>query len=163
MKKIILTALLVTVAFVISAQRDQKFAVDARMANLMEVKLGELAMTNGFSEEIKQLGQIMKEDHSRSNGDLIEITSKKGMPVPMELDEKHQLLYDKLSKKNAEDFDKAYAKRLVKEHKKNICRFKKEAKRGKDAELKQYASNTVPVLQQHLEKSKKACEQLKKK
>lgn len=145
------------------SQRDQKFAREAAMGNLMEVKLGELATKNGYSETIRQLGQNMVKDHTDANGALLEITQKKGIIVPMQLDEKEQELYDKLAKKNAEEFDKAYAKVMVKDHKKDICKFKKEAKKGRDAELKGFASATVPVLEHHLQMAKDACKAIRKK
>lgn len=162
MKKIILFTLLLT-AGLAAAQRDVNFALEAANGNFLEIKLGELAMQTGYSEAVRQLGKSMKEDHSQAIVDLMEITSKKGIAVPTTLDEKAQATYDKFAKKNAEEFDKAYTKAMVKDHKKDICKFKKEAKKGKDKELKEYATKAVPVLQHHLEMSKSACEQLKKK
>ncbi|MGZ3919458.1 MAG: DUF4142 domain-containing protein [Bacteroidia bacterium] len=162
MKKLILFTLLLMAGLMV-AQKDMNFALEAANGNLLEIKLGELAMQNGYSEAVKQLGKSMKEDHSQAIVDLMEITSKKGIAVSTTLDEKGQAMYDKLSKKSAEEFDKAYTKAMIKDHKKDICKFKREAKRGKDADLKEYASKTVPVLQHHLEMSKNACNQVKKK
>ncbi|MBA3663207.1 MAG: DUF4142 domain-containing protein [Bacteroidetes bacterium] len=162
MKKIILFSFALS-AFAMSAQRDVKFATDAANGNLLEVKLGELAMQAGYSEAVKQLGQKMKEDHSQAIVDLMEITSKKGIVLATNLDEKGERIFEKLSKKNAEDFDKAYTKLMVRDHKKDLCEFKKQAKKGKDAELKKWAASVVPTLEHHLEMSKQACEQVKKK
>ncbi|MCW3075934.1 MAG: hypothetical protein JWO32_543 [Bacteroidetes bacterium] len=163
MKNILLLVSCLFLGFTVQAQRDILFAVEAANANLLEARLGELAMQNGFSDAVKQLGQTMKEEHSAANANLMEITTKKEIALPTSIDEKGQRIFERLSTKNAEAFDKAYTKYLVKDHKKDVCRFKKEAKRGKDAELKQYASSTVQMLEHHLELSKNACSLIKSK
>ena len=39
---------------------------------------------------------------------------------------------------------------MVSDHKEDIKAFEKEAKNGSDADLKQFASTTLPTLNQHL-------------
>jgi len=59
--------------------------------------------------------------------------------------------YDELAKKTGVDFDKAYLSAIIDDHKKNIKLFERESKRGDDAELKSWATNTLPTLRHHLE------------
>ena len=59
--------------------------------------------------------------------------------------------YDDLAKKTGTDFDRAYLSEVIDGHKKNIKVFEKESKRGEDAELKSWATNTLPTLRHHLE------------
>lgn len=59
--------------------------------------------------------------------------------------------YDELAKKSGVDFDKAYLSAIIDDHKKTIKLFEKESKRGDDAELKSWATNTLPTLRHHLE------------
>jgi putative membrane protein len=40
---------------------------------------------------------------------------------------------------------------MVKDHKKVVAEFKREASQGQDSELKNWASTTLPELQQHLQ------------
>jgi putative membrane protein len=42
----------------------------------------------------------------------------------------------------------------VRDHEKVIAAFDKQAKSGKDAELKAYASKTLPTLRSHLQMAK---------
>lgn len=163
MKNTLLILFFFVTGYSLHAQRDVLFAIEAANTNLLEAKLGELALQNGFSDAVKQLGKTMKDEHAAANTDLLEITTKKGIALPTDIDEKGQRIYDKLSKKNAEEFDKAYTKYMVKDHKKDIRRFKKEAKKGREAQLRQYALSKVPLLEHHLELSKNACAQLKNK
>jgi len=41
-------------------------------------------------------------------------------------------------------------KHMVSDHKKDVSEFKSEASKAKDADLKQWAQTTLPVLEEHL-------------
>jgi len=130
---------------------DKKFAKDAAMGGLYEVELGKVAAQKGSSDSVKQFGQKMVDDHSKANDQLKEILTKESMDVPTSLDSKHQSRLDKLSKLEGPAFDKAYIKDQVKDHEKYVDSFKLEAQNGHDPNLKQFASTTLPTLQQHLD------------
>jgi putative membrane protein len=72
------------------------------------------------------------------------------------VDSKHQATIDKFSKMSSGDaFDKAYAKDMVKDHEEDIAEFEKVSKQVKDADLKKFIDDTVPVTKEHLEMAKK--------
>ena len=48
------------------------------------------------------------------------------------------------------DFDRSYMRETVKDHKKDIAEFKKEAANGKDPEIRDWAAQTLPALEEHL-------------
>jgi putative membrane protein len=48
------------------------------------------------------------------------------------------------------NFDRAFAKDMVSDHEKDIKEFRKEADKGRNPELKQFASQTMPTLEEHL-------------
>ncbi|HEY4292867.1 DUF4142 domain-containing protein [Luteibacter sp.] len=60
-----------------------------------------------------------------------------------------------MGKKSGDDFDKAYAKKMVADHHKDIALFTKESTSGKDPDLKAFAKKTLPTLKEHLEMAKK--------
>lgn len=133
---------------------DTKFAVAAADGGMLEVQLGQLAQTNGANAQVKQLGQMMIDDHSKANEELKATAAQKNITLPATLSEKSQKEYDDLSKKTGADFDKAYASLMVDDHEKDIDEFKKEASDGKDADLKAWAAGKVPTLEHHLEMAK---------
>jgi putative membrane protein len=63
---------------------------------------------------------------------------------------KDQAVYDRLSQLHGAEFDRAYMQDMVKDHKNDIAEFQKEANRGKNEDLKSFASETLPTLQEHL-------------
>jgi putative membrane protein len=160
MKKSILTVLAALSIGFAQAQgmsdADKKFVKEAAEGGMKEVKLGELAQKNGSSGEIRNLGQQMVTDHSKANDELKALASRKGITVPSALTDDAQKEYDRLSKKTGADFDKEYAKCMVKDHKKDVGEFKKEADKGGDSELKAWASKTLPTLEHHLKMSEDA-------
>jgi putative membrane protein len=129
---------------------DKKFAKDAAMGGLYEVELGKVAAEKGGSDGVKKFGQKMVDDHSKANDQLKEILTKESMDVPSSLDSKHQSRLDKISKLSGPAFDKAYIKDQVKDHEKDVSDFQAEAQNGHDPNLKQFATATLPILQEHL-------------
>lgn len=162
MKTIVMIFLLALCAL-LPAQRDEKFAAAAAMRNLLEIKMGELAIKNGYSENIRALAQQLVKDHTDANDELLEIALKKNMAFPIALGEREQEIYDKLVVKNAEEFDKTYTRLVMKDHRKNVCEHKKEAKRGKDPELKQYAATLVDLQKNGYNAARAARDQIKHK
>ena len=129
---------------------DRKFMEKAAQGGMAEVQLGKLATEKASAPEVKQFGQRMVDDHSKANDKLKQIASNKGVALPTEMDKSTQHEYDKLSKLSGADFDREYMKHMVSDHKKDISEFKSEANKAKDADLKQFASSTLPTLEEHL-------------
>lgn len=129
---------------------DKKFMMDAAMGGMKEVAMGRLAVERGMSEDVKKFGQQLIDDHTKANDELMQIAQAKGMTLPTTLDAKHQMMVDKMSKMSGAAFDKAFKQEAVKDHKKDVALFQKEADKGMDAELKAFAATTLPTLKEHL-------------
>ena len=56
----------------------------------------------------------------------------------------------------------AYIKLMVQDHKKDVHEFEKQSASGSDAELKQFASSTLPILQKHLQDAQSLASRLGK-
>ena len=120
---------------------------------MAEVKLGQLAQDKGSNPMVKQFGARMVDDHGKANNKLKQAVGS-GMTLPSDVGPKEQATYDKLSKLSGTAFDKAYAADMVKDHQTDISEFQKEASSGKNPTLKSFASETLPVLQDHLKMAK---------
>lgn len=130
---------------------DTKFAMNAAQGGMAEVKMGQLAASKGSSDFVKQFGQKMVDDHSKANDQLKSVASKDNMTLPTDVDAKDQAEYDKLSKLSGAAFDKEYERCMLADHKKDVMDFKKESMSGKNPDLKSFAGETLPTLQQHLQ------------
>jgi putative membrane protein len=134
-----------------SLETDTEFAVAAADGGMLEVQLGQLAQTNALSAEIKTLGRMMVDDHSKANEELRNLAIRKNISIPVRLSEKNQKKYDDLAKKTGKEFDEAYSEFMVKDHKEDIDKFRKEAEKGKDPDLQAWASNKIATLEHHLQ------------
>jgi putative membrane protein len=132
------------------AAADRKFVMEAARGGLAEVELGKLAAEKGSADAVKQFGKRMADDHAKAAAELKDFADKKGMTLPTDLDPKHKQLRDRLAKLAGADFDRAYANEMVKDHKKDVADFKREAKGAKDPDLKAWAGKTLPTLEDHL-------------
>lgn len=130
---------------------DKKFVEEAAMGGMAEVALGNLAQQQAASADVKQFGAHMAQDHGKANDELKQIATAKGMEVPAAPSKQQQKEKDKLAKMSGTDFDQHYVDGMVKDHKTDIALFQKEARSGKDADLKAFAGKTLPTLQQHLQ------------
>jgi putative membrane protein len=135
---------------------DRKFLETAAKDGLAEVELGQLAGQRAQAAEVKQFGQRMVQDHGKANDELKQLASSKGVQVPAETDKSHQKKMEKLQKLSGADFDKAYMDDMVKDHKKDVKEFQKQAKSAKDPDVKAFASKTAPTLQDHLQMAENA-------
>jgi putative membrane protein len=130
---------------------DEKFAMEAAVGGMEEVQLGQMAAQKGASDEVRQFGQKMVDDHTKANQDLMQVASGKGWTLPTALDAKHQADVQKLSALTGDAFDRAYVKMMVSDHKKDVGEFQKESTSGADADVKSFAARTLPTLQEHLQ------------
>ena len=92
----------------------------------------------------------MVEDHTQSQEVLKEVAQKEGISVPTEMDAKQRATFDELSKLSGAEFDKAYARYMVKDHQDDIADFTSEASGGQKSAMRSFASETLPTLKEHL-------------
>jgi putative membrane protein len=133
---------------------DQKFVMKAAQGGMAEVQLGELAKEKGSSDAVKQFGQRMVDDHSKANDQLKQLAANKGLDLPSSLDAKDEATKTRLSKLSGDAFDRAYMKDMVADHTKDVSEFRRESQSAKDPDVKNFASQTLPTLEDHLKSAK---------
>jgi len=132
---------------------DRQFVTKAAQGGMAEVELGQLATQKAQSEQVKQFGQRMVDDHTKANDQLKQVASRENITLPTGLDAKDQALKDHLEKLSGAQFDKVYMQHMVTDHKKDIAAFQKEATSGQNEQVKQFAQQTLPTLQSHLQQA----------
>ena len=128
---------------------DRRFIENAAQGGLAEVELGKLAAQKAQSPDVKQFGERMVQDHGKANQQLMQIAQQKGVNVPTALDGKHKRLHDKLSKAAPDKFDREYMDAMEDDHKKDVKDFREASKDAKDPDVKAFATQTLPVLEEH--------------
>ncbi|HXG86571.1 MAG TPA: DUF4142 domain-containing protein [Pyrinomonadaceae bacterium] len=130
---------------------DLAFMNSAAPGNMAEVELGKMASTKAASNDVKQFGQKMVEDHSKANDELKQLAAQKKVKLPPDVMPGHKQLMEKLSKLSGADFDKEYVAAMVEAHEKDVAAFENVSKTAADADVKAYATKTLPTLKMHLD------------
>lgn len=133
---------------------DQDFAMKAAQGGMMEVNLGQLAAAKAQSNDVKDFGNRMVNDHGKAGDELKALASQKGLTLPGTPGAEEQKTQKDLSSKSGAAFDKAYMSDMVKDHEKDAKEFEKASKDLKDPDLKNWASKTLTVVQDHLKMAK---------
>jgi putative membrane protein len=134
--------------------KDNQFVMKAASGGLMEVELGKLAQAKASNPKVKEFGSMMVTDHSKANDELKSLAQSKGITLPGTMTDEHQKHVKDLGEKTGDDFDEAYMKMMVDDHKEDVDHFEDCSKDSKDADLKAFATKTLPVLQKHLAQAK---------
>jgi putative membrane protein len=132
-------------------REDLTFARMAAEGGMGEVELGQLAQQRASSPDVKQFGQRMVTDHQQANAQLESIATGKGVTMPKTVDPDQKKLRTRLEKANGASFDREYVRGMVQDHQKDVKLFQREAQNGKDPELRSFAQQTLPILQDHLQ------------
>lgn len=135
-----------------NAGGDEKFMRDAAEGSVSEIDLGKLAQEKGQSEQVKQFGKRMVEDHTKANEELKQIADREHINLPTNVYTRDANTLRRLRKMSGAAFDKAYAETMVQDHQEDIAKFKQEAN-GQKSSLQQYAQQTLPTLESHLKEA----------
>jgi len=126
------------------------FMEKAIAGNLAEIKVGELAQQKGATEGVRHFGTVLEQDHSKANQQAMTAASSMGVTPPAQPSPKEQAEYQRLASLSGKKFDQAFVKAMVKDHKKDISEYKKEAKSA-NSPAASYAEQTLPDLHKHLQ------------
>lgn len=141
---------------------DRKFVTEAASGGMTEVELGKLAQQQAANAQVKEFGSRMAQDHAKANEELKRIADAKGVPVPAQPDAKHQKDIERLRGLSGAAFDREYMKHMVADHKKDVAEFQKESRSAKDNEVKDFATRTLPTLQEHLKMAERTHDTVKR-
>jgi putative membrane protein len=128
---------------------QDNFWVDAAQGGMAEVELAKLAQQKSQNAEVKKFAQMMITDHSKANDELKSIAAKKNITLPTDIGS-HKSTLDELSKLSGAEFDKEYVEAMVDDHEEDVEMFESKSS-SSDADIKSFASKTLPTLKKHLE------------
>ncbi len=130
----------------------EDFVKKASMSNLFEIESSKLAQQKAQKTSVKNFANKMILDHTQAGNDLKSAVGTADIDpslVATKLDKDHQEKLNDLRNESAEDFDAAYMEAQEDLHDTAISLFEDYAESGENAQLKQFATKTLPVLQSH--------------
>jgi len=135
--------------------KDQKFIREATSCNMLEIQLAQLAQERIQNEQIKRIAKKVQDDHAQANEQLAQIAQSKKWEVPKQLNEMEQSMLSFAQKQQGKDFEKCYVYSQLAGHIVNVLKFRDASQELQDPQLKQFATETLPKLQAHLQEFQK--------
>ena len=132
------------------SRSDKSFIQDAYKDGLAEVKLAELGQGKTANADLKTFATQMAADHSKANAEMKALAASKNVEVADEPSVIAKGKMKMLDAKSGADFDKDFVEAMVKDHKDAVKAFEKAATEANDAEVKAFATKTLPTLKHHL-------------
>jgi len=128
------------------------FVKEAAQGDMFEIQSSELAAQRS-DDATKAFANQMIADHQKTS-DQLKATVQSGTvkaAIPAAMDSSHQKMMEELKSLSGADFTKKYHDDQVSAHKDAVSLFQRYAKGGENSALKQWAGETLPNLQHHLE------------
>lgn len=130
---------------------DKSFVEEALKGGDLEVQLGQLALQKSQSEDVKQFGRKMVQDHTQLGDQMKNVAQKMGIGEPKGPSKKDRQLIARLEALSGPQFDEEYIKAMVKDHRQDLKDFKNEAQVAQDPDLQQTVQRGYQVVAQHLQ------------
>ncbi len=127
--------------------------------NEMEIQMGKLARQNGQSKQVKQYGELLIKDHALADKQIMALAKKKNidltMPAPKTEEERAEMQsamdeMKRLETLKGEEFDREFAKMMVKDHQKAVDLIEGTLTQTQDAKVSSVLAKILPVLKEHL-------------
>ncbi len=134
---------------------DDEFMKMVATGGHNEMGLSKLAMDKGVSGATKDFANMMVTDHTKAANELKPIAERKNVMLPTDMDAEHKALQDQMQSLSGEQLAQKYAQQMVVDHQKTVDMFQSEIQNGQDADVKAFASKTLPTIQEHLDMAKK--------
>jgi putative membrane protein len=134
---------------------DKHFVTAALRGGMAEVELGRMAAEKGNSDDVKQFGQKMVEDHTKLGDQMKGVAEQIGVTPPTVLTASDLALEAKLKALSGDEFDKAYIRAMVKAHETDLAAFRKEAAAGTSPAVTGAAGEGAKMVHEHLEMIRK--------
>ena len=132
------------------APTTKDFVNEAANSDMFEIQSSKLAETR-TTGPTKAFAEKMILDHTKVSDEMKPLAMKANVEPPTTLDDSHKKMLDTLTGLNGDDFAKQYHADQDKGHKAAVSLFERYANGGEDADMKAFASKTLPDLKGHLQ------------
>ena len=130
------------------------FVRAAAASDLYEMEASRLAEQRSQNTEVKRFAQHMLRDHGKTTGELKgmlpQLQGVSAQQMATSPDRQHQALLEQLQGAQGAEFDRVFAQQQLQSHQAAVDLFRAYAQSGDDARLKQWATQTLPSLEEHL-------------
>jgi putative membrane protein len=141
---------------------DTYFVTQTSLGTPFQVDSGRIAQKAGGTQAIRSYAELMVGSHIEVD-QVLQIILKRKSPVPPPtlLKAAYTTMISTLETEKGRKFDADYVRGQVNYQKANARLYQYEIDNGADADLKAFAQQTLPKIQDHLERALKLEQELK--
>ncbi|HUQ67850.1 MAG TPA: DUF4142 domain-containing protein [Flavitalea sp.] len=140
---------------------DSAFVINASMSNFAEISAGQTAAERADDTAVSNYGKQMVTEHITASQELDSVVVGSGIATRDSLDDAHLMLMDSLQTLTGMDLDTVYIISQIRDHQMAISIFQNEASNGNNKRLKNFASDMLPHLHEHLDKAQNIVDRLR--
>jgi len=101
--------------------------------------------------ELKQMAEMLVQDHTAANAKLSKIAETKGWPLPAP----QAAAAPPPAGTASGSFDDKWTAEMIAGHERSVALYRAQAQGGEDQDLRQFARDTLPTIEHHLAELKK--------
>jgi len=131
---------------------ERDFAIKAAAQGFYEVEVSRLAAERAVKPAVRAYAQMMVNQHTQANNELVALMSAKGVAPPKGLAaDKRTKLHRLASLPPSAGFDSGYVRVVgIEDHRTNITVFERARRESKDRDLLAWIDRTLFALRNHL-------------
>jgi len=132
------------------ADTPRHFLTNAIKGDNSEIMLGRMAAIRGDSQSIREFGKTLVDDHRAARTQAEGVAQQLGVPIPRGSLAKAMNERDRLSGLRSGQFDREFARYMMRDHQKDLAEFRQEAA-AHQGMVSRLAREQIPTLQKHLD------------
>lgn len=140
-----------TPAAAVPSPQDASFLIGIHQANLYEIAAGALAAQKGSSDEVRRLGQLMVDDHTRLDAAVVAVADQVKVPLPkVAAPEQRDALKELAAAPAGATFDQMWITRDIQTQGESLQAARTELNYGFDPRVKELARQADDMLIAHI-------------
>jgi putative membrane protein len=130
-------------------EADHKFLNYAAEDNQAEIQLCLIAEKRAGDPAIKAFARLMVDDHVEIESRLAALGNQLKSDLPDGIGKDGQQTEAKLQPLQGSQFEAEFMQAQIKDHSDDLQKFKQEAQSTQNDRIRQFATETIPILEQH--------------
>ncbi len=130
--------------------QDATFINAAAQSDQFEIQTSQIALKKARRPAVRAFAQRMIDDHTKTTQQLTTLAASKNATVSQGLDPTQDRLLTAVRNASPGSFDRTYLSGQITGHTATVAAFNDEINSGQDADVKAFAQQNLPTVQQHL-------------
>jgi putative membrane protein len=129
------------------SSQDRKFVQTATQDSLAVQRLGQITTQESANPNVKRVAEKISRDYLQANQQLRDMAKTLNIKTPSDVGPRSWQRINRVQASSGPEFDQVALQELITAQQSYTRKIQDEAAKGENAELKQFASTTLPPLQ----------------